>query len=281
MAHSAWSLAFVALCLAACGSNDNNDTGPAAELTASVGAVSGDEADAALNAMSLPTQLAPVGTSAGAPCATPSSTTDSDGDGIPDDATWIFTAPPCRFTGYRGGTLDVVGQLRIQDPSLGAAGFGYAATLTALRATVTTGGNNPETYSVTRNGTRSLDGTVAELLLTADLQVIRTFTGLPDAAVDEAWTARFTADTPLQINQPLPSGTLDINGTFGWIRGSETLDLTITTPTPIHYNAGCNNTRRFDAGELHAAGSFDGTSGYVRVRWTACGAEPEIKFVAG
>jgi hypothetical protein len=280
--RSPWLPALLAAGLAACGgSNDNSAPGPAPELSASVGAVANDEADAALNALSLSTQLAPIGTAGTSPCATPSSTTDSDGDGVPDDATWILTAPPCRFAGYRGGTLDLVGQLRVQDPSPDAAGFGYAATLTALRATFTSGGDNPVSYSVTRNGTRALTGTVAGLLLTADLQVIRTFSGLPDAAVDEGWTVKFTGDTPLQINEPLPSGTLDVAGTFGWTRGTQSLDLTVTTPTPIHYNAGCtSNTRRFDAGELHITGTFDGTPGHVRVRWTGCGAEAEIDFVA-
>jgi len=273
--------ALILAALAGCSDSASNSTDPHPELTGSVGAVTRDEADAALNALSLPTLLTPIGAGTGPACVTPSSTTDSDGDGIPDDATWFFTAPPCRFS-YRGGTLDVVGGLRIQDPVPPTAGFGYAATLTALRASFTSGGNNPATFAVTRNGTRSLSGTVSSLQLTADLQVIRTFTGLPDAAIDESWTVQFTAESPLQINQPLPSGTLDVSGTFGWTRGAESIDLTITTPTPLHYNAGCTaNTRRIDAGELHAAGTFEGTPGYVRVSWTACGKDPDISFVAG
>jgi hypothetical protein len=267
--------------LAGCSDSAGTSSDPHPELTGSVGAVTRDEADAALSALTLPTLLTPIGAGTGPACVTPSSTTDADGDGIPDDATWLFTAPPCRFS-YRGGTLDVVGGLRIQDPVPAAAGFGYAATLTGLRASFTTGGDNPTTYSVTRNGTRSLSGTVSSLQLTADLQVIRTFTGLPDAAIDESWTVQFTAESPLQINQPLASGTLDVSGTLGWTRGAESIDLTITTPTPLHYNAGCTaNTRRIDAGELHAAGTFEGTPGYVRVTWTACGRDPDVRFVAG
>lgn len=266
--------------LVGCSDSSGNSSDPNSELTGSVGALARDEADASLNALSLPTLLTPIGAGTGPACVTPSSTTDADGDGIPDDATWLFTAPPCRFS-YRGGTLDVVGDLRIQDPAPTAAGFGYQATLTAIRASFTGGGDSPASYSVTRNGTRSLSGTVSSLQLTADLQVIRTFTGLPDAAVDESWTVQFTAETPLQINQPLPSGTLDVSGTLGWTRGTQSLDLTVTTPTPLHYNAACTaNTRRIDAGELHAAGTFEGTSGYVRVHWTACGKDPEIRFVA-
>jgi hypothetical protein len=266
--------------LTGCGdSNGNSNTGPPAELTASVGAVARDEADAALNALSLPTLLTPIRAGNGTACVSPSSTADADGDGIPDDATWIFTAPPCRFTGYRGGTLDLVGQLRVRDPTP-TAGFSYQATLVGLRATFTPQGDG-DAYSITRNGTRSLAGSVAGLQLTADLQVIRSFTGLPDAAVDEQWTVQFTPETPLQINMALPSGTLEAEGTFGWTRGAQSIDLSVSTPTPLHYNAGCvENTRRIDAGELQIVGTFEGTPGHIRVRWAQCGKEPEITFVA-
>src|SRR6185437_15820030 len=91
--------------LACGGSTDNNNGGPGAEVTAAVGTFSRDEAAATLDAMTLRSLLTPLGAGDGEPCATPSSVTDSDGDGVPDDATYIFTAPPCRFTGFRGGTL--------------------------------------------------------------------------------------------------------------------------------------------------------------------------------
>ena len=276
-----WAAVLIAALAACSDPGGSPGTGPSSELTSSVGAVARDETDGALNAFSLPTQLTPLGAGPGPACVAPSSSTDNDGDGIPDDATWIFTAPPCRFTGYRGGTLDLVGQLRIQDPTPDAAGFGYDASLVAVRATFTPPGDTPDIYSVTRNGTRSLTGAVAGLQLAADLQVIRTFTGLADANVDERWTVSFTPETPLQINQPLPSGTLDLTGTLGWIRGAETIDLAVSTPVPIHYNAACTgDPRRFDAGELHAAGTFEGFAGYVRVRWVGCGQDPEIGFVA-
>ena len=271
--------AFLVCSIAGCSdSNGSSNTGPPAELTSSVGAVARDEADAALDALTLPTLLTPIGAGDGSACVAASSIADADGDGIPDDATWIFTAPPCRFSGYRGGTLDLVGQLRIQDPTPTAAGFGYEATIVALRAAFTPQ-NGGDAYSITRNGTRSLSGSVAGLQLSASLQVIRTFTGLSDAAVDEQWTVQFTPDTPLQINKPLPSGTLAAAGTFGWTRGTESIDLTLSTPTPLHYNAGCDDSRRIDAGELHAAGTFAGTAGHVRVLWAACGKDPEITFV--
>ena len=32
--------------------------------------------------------------------------TDTDHDGAPDHATFTYALPACRFTGYRGGTLE-------------------------------------------------------------------------------------------------------------------------------------------------------------------------------
>jgi hypothetical protein len=283
MSNTAWLCAAAAALtlVAGCGDNQGSDGGPQSDITGAVAALVRDESGAALDALSLPTLLTPLGAGASSACATPTTTpVDGDGDGVPDEATWIFTAPPCRFTGYRGGTLDVVGDLRIEDPAPAAAGFGYQSTLTAVRSTFTPSGDSPDVYTVTRNGTRALSGSVAGLQLSADLQVARTFAGKPDAAVDEQWTATFTPETPLQINTPLPGGTLDIAGTLDWTQGTDNFLLTVTTPTPLHYDASCSDARRFDAGELRAAGTIAGTAGYVRVVWTECGKDPQVSFVA-
>jgi hypothetical protein len=171
-----------------------------------------------------------------------------------------------------------VGQLRIQDPTPTQAGFGYEATLTALRTRFTSS-DGKNIYDVTRNGTRVLSGSVSGLTLSADLQVIRTFTGKPDGSVDQQWTVTFTPAGPLQINLPLPSGALDVAGTINWTRGTEDYNLTATTPTPLHYNAGCTDTvQRIDEGELHLRGDFDDISGSVTVRWSECGREPSFSF---
>ena len=264
---------------AACG--DSSDPGDDPSASRDIGEMVRDEVEAGLDAMTVPTSLQPLGTG-GAGCATTPTPLDTDGDGVPDDATYTFTAPPCRFTGIRGSTLDVVGQVRIQDPTPTAAGFGYDATITAFRFTLTADDEDDPAYSVTRNGNRSLAGTTTGLLLTTNQQVVRTFPGQSDGAIDEQWTVAFDPETPLQINQPLPSGTLDIGGVLGWDRGTESLDLTVTTATPLHYNRDCTDTpQRFDEGELRAAGTFDGDGGYVRVRWSECGREPEIDFISG
>lgn len=272
------SLAAAVIALSGCSDSSGSNSGPPDEQLVAVGTTTRDEVESSLNGLTAASAITPLGGSPSTACVSPSSSTDTDGDGIPDDATWIFTSPPCHFSGFRSGTLDVVGQLRLVDPSPDAAGFGAEATLTALRYTFVT---DNKTYSETRNGSRTLTGSTAGLQLATDLQLARTFTGQPDAAVDEQWTVAFAPEQQIQINQPLPSGTLDVSGTFEWTRGSESLALTITTPTPLHYNATCEGIRRLDAGELRANGTFNDTPGYVRIRWTGCNKDPEIRFVAG
>jgi len=270
-----------------CGDGILSGAGPADELTTDVGVTLRDEVETGLGAMTLGSSLAPIGTTAAPaqgvslmaePCVTPSSAADGDGDGVPDDATYLFTAPPCRFTGWRGGTLDVVGSLRLQDPAPSSAGFGYDGTLTNLR-TLFISADGKTLQDVRRNGTRTLSGSVSSLLLTSDLQILRTFTGHSDAAIDAQWTLNFTPGTPLQINAPLPSGALDIAGTVDWTRGTEHYALTVTTPTPLQYDAGCTDTvQRIRAGDLHAAGTFGEIQGIVRVSWRDCGTEPRFSF---
>src|SRR5918995_3815176 len=214
-----------------CGDDLLEGVGPAEEFAVDIGETLRDEVEAALSSLTLGSSLDPIGTTQAppdaasalaVPCVSPSSAADSDGDGVPDDATYLFTAPPCRFTGWRGGTLDIVGALRIQDPSATSAGFGYEATLTGLRSRFTSA-DTKVIYDVTRNGTRTLSGSVTGLLLTAELQIIRTFAGHTDAAVDKQWSLNFTPATPLQINGALPSGTLRIaEGMVDWIRGTTT-----------------------------------------------------------
>jgi hypothetical protein len=264
------------LALAACGDDATGPGGPTARND--IGEMARDEVEAALDGLTLPTTLAPLNVG-GAPCTTPSAGTDTDGDGIPEDATYLFTAPPCRYPGVRGATLDIIGQLRVQDPTATAT-FGYAGSLTALRYTFNPDDADDPDYSVTRNGTRTLDGTTAGLQLATDLQVVRTFPGQPDGAIEELWSVAFTPEGQLQINLPLPDGTLDIAGTMNWTRGTESFPIEVATAEAIHFDSTCEEVQRFDGGELRLTSDFGGQPGYIRLRWEACGAEPAIDFVA-
>jgi hypothetical protein len=267
---------------AGCGADSLTTPGAANELTGDIGLTIRDEVEAAVNALTLSTSVTPIGTSmtsaATGPCVVSSTPTDSDGDGVPDDATYLMTAPPCRFEGWRGGTLELVGQLRLQDPSPLSAGFGYDETITNLRARHTSA-DKEAIYDVTRNGNRTLSGSTTGLLLTSDLQLRRSFVGKIDADVGQQWTVNYTPSVPLQINGPVNSGTLDIAGTMTWSRANEDLELIVTTPVPLEYDATCTNTvQRIRNGEIRAAGTFGDMDGFVRIRWFDCGNDPSYVF---
>jgi hypothetical protein len=100
------------------GSAASDDTIPSAEA-ADIGDAVADEGEQA----SLAVEPIVRG------CATVDDLTDTDHDGAPDRATFTYTLPACRFTGYRGGTLDVTGTIVLSDPTPAAADFGYQATL--------------------------------------------------------------------------------------------------------------------------------------------------------
>jgi hypothetical protein len=275
-------LGILAAGLTACGDSTDPGADPLPDNAATaVGLTVRDNVEATLDAFYPARLFQPLTTGAAQdPCATTSAPADTDGDGVPDDATYIFTAPPCRFPDVRGFTLDVVGQLRVVDPAPETAGFGAVVDFTNFRFTLTAE-DADRNYSVTRNGRVTLTGSPSGLALSSEMQILRTFTGLSDAAVEHVWTVDFVPETTLQINQPLPSGTVTVAGTVNWNRGDETFELTLTTVTPLHYNAACDDTgQRFDAGELAVSGTFDETPGTVHIGWGDCGDDPSIEFVA-
>jgi len=272
----------LAATLAACGDSTDPDDDPLPDNAATAVALTvRDNVEASLDAFFPARLLQPFSTGpVDDPCVTPSSSAETDGDGVPDDASFTFTAPPCRFEGIRGFNLDVVGQARIVDPAPDTPGFGANLSLTALRFSLSHE-DTERNYSVVRNGTMVLSGGPPGLELNTELQVVRSFTGLPDAAVELVWTVGFAPETSLQINQPLPDGSVTVAGSVGWTRGTESFDLTITTATPLHYDASCEaQGQRFDDGELRVSGVFGDTPGHVRIVWSECGGDPAIEFVA-
>ncbi len=276
------ALSALAIGLAACGDSTDPDDDPLPDNAATaVGLTVRDMVEASFDAFLPARLLQPLGTGPiDDPCVTPSSSTDTDGDGIPNDASYTFTAPPCRFEDVRGFTLDAVGQLRITDPAAETAGFGANLAFTNLRFDLSADDSDQD-YALTRNGTMALTGSTAGLELTTDLQVSREFTGLLDAFAEHDWTMGFDPENTLQINQPLPSGSVTVAGALSWSRQDENFDLTVTTVTPLHYDAGCGATgQRFDEGELRVSGTFGETPGSVRIVWEDCGDDPGIEFVA-
>jgi hypothetical protein len=215
-------------------------------------------------------------------CPSVSNTTDADGDGIPDDATFSYTDPPCTTNSFFGGTLAVTGFVRVLDSSL-TTDTAYALRLTNMvwRFTDTAG---TLTYTATRNGSLSRAGNDSAVTLAVTDTVRRTrpqITAVATIAKELLWN--FVASTPgtIDANQPLPSGSITVSGTWHWRRSTENWTLTVATPTPLVYDPTCTTTaQRFTAGRVTMTGTISGVPGTLRIDWSACGKLPTRTFIS-
>ena len=247
------------------------------EVDQAVGSITSEGA-AAFGAASQQSATA-FSASPGGGCATVDNTTDTDGDGAPDDATFTFALPACSFTGFRGGTLEITGTINISDPTPNGADFNYLATLTDFQFNLT----SPlaiRTFTATRNGTRALSGNAAGVSLSNTITLVRSVPNRADATISHNLLLSFTpaAGEVLALGQPLPNGVFTQSGTFTWSRGSITRTFTVTTVDPLQWDASCTTDRKIVSGEIHAT-LADG--GYIKTVWTGCGEEPTRSFVPG
>jgi hypothetical protein len=282
------------LLLAACSSDSTSPGTPelTAAASADAGAASEDEIEQATESFTVEGALDPAATSfsatqvsASSPafthpflqnCASLSSSTDSDNDGAPDNTTLTFALPACHFEHFRGGMLDLTGVITLSDPTPTAADFAWHAALSdfTFKATNT----DLETFTAVRNGTRDLTGNASGLTLANNITTVRTAGGHPSVQVTHNLQLNFTPTGTLAQGQPLPSGTITSTGTLTFVRGGDSRTFTVTTPTPLQYDATCSGPRRsrIKSGEVR----WTLPSGaYVSVVWSACGTRPTRTFV--
>ena len=254
-----------------------------------IGEAVADEVDQSVESMTLEgaaagkasAQSAASFSLAGAPpgtgCATVSSSTDTDGDGAPDLATYTFALPACSFTGFRGGTLEITGSVDLSDPTPAVADFAYQATLHDLEFKFT-GPMGNLSFTAVRNGTRMLTGNAAGASLSNQITVERTFPVRQPATVSHNLLLTFTPDQgeSLALGQPLPNGTFEKSGTLTWTRGSTTRTFAITTVDPLVWDASCTTDRKIASGEIHAT---LGDGSYVKTVWSGRGVDPVRTFV--
>ncbi|MEP6473534.1 MAG: hypothetical protein ABJC74_07415 [Gemmatimonadota bacterium] len=280
--------------LAACNgttTNPGTGTGPTASQVTEVGYASEDEVDADISSINLSNVYSPIGFDGSSAIvrgpaafnppacitANPANPTDADADGIPDDVTLTFN---CSISAGRF-TLARTGTMRIQDTNQDN-GFDASQTLTDFAWSLTDH-TGDRTFSATRNGTRARAGTNLAAALTVDMNIVRVRPNHPDATIQRAGTVSFTAAAgdSLFVDQPLPSGTINVTGSQSWHRGDESYSFVITTQVPLAYDATCTTTdQRISSGELWFTGMVGGQSGYLKLTWTACGVAPTRTWVA-
>jgi hypothetical protein len=277
--------------IAACSDSTNPNTAgtiPAAEAD-DIGDAAADEVDQSANALTVAGAEAGAAVQAsaaqsvigftppGTSCATVENTTDSDGDGAPDQATFTFALPACSFTGFRGGTLEITGTIELTDPTPNSADFAYQANLTDFQFKFTSP-NQTRSYTAVRNGTRALTANAASASLSNNITVVRSKTGRADATVSHNTLLTFTAaeGESLAVGQPLPNGTFVKSGTLIWSRNGVSRTFTVTTVEPLVWDASCTTDRKIASGEIRWT-LADGS--YIKTVWTGCGVDPTRTFV--
>ena len=276
-ARLAWAALVGAAFLGAC-SDSASPTGTSAGVqqdALDLGEASADETELALDALGgvnaalslvsrttdIPAVLMPL-------CATVSSTADTDGDGIRDNATFTYALPACSFTGWRGGTVELTGVIGISDPDP-APSFAYLLTYDNFRWQYTAP-NTVDSWSATRNGSRTLTATASQLSLSNQVSIVRTFAHRGDATAAHNTLLVFTPDagSALVRGQPLPSGIAVKSGQVTFSRNGSVRSFTVNTVTPLRFDASCTTAPRISAGEIHYELS-DGS--YLKVLWGGCG----------
>ncbi|HEY8258467.1 MAG TPA: hypothetical protein VIG08_12505 [Gemmatimonadales bacterium] len=268
--------AILVMGLSACSDSTNPSGGAliSAPEANDIGEAVADEVDQSVGALTVEDVAAtPPGTS----CATVSGSSDTDGDGAPDLATYTFALPACSWTGFRGGTLEITGSVDISDPTPSVFDFAYQATLHDLQFKFT-GPQGDLSFTAVRNGTRVLTGNASGIALSNNITVDRTFPVRQPASVSHNLLLTFTPaqGESVALGQPLPDGTFEKSGTLTWSRGSTTRTFAVTTVEPLVWDASCTTDRKIASGEIHAT---LGGGGYIKTVWNGCGQDPVRTFV--
>jgi len=214
--------------------------------------------------------------------ASPLPIDDPDGDGVPTDLTISFDPAGCEFTNpKRGARFALTGSVNVSDPLPNSPGYDLMEVLTDFGHTFTSG-NGAHTAQMTRNGTRSVSQGTNMLTAVEQLVSARSGTLGPEKAVTSDWVVEFTGDADIMHGDPLPSGSITIEGAWTFTRGPQVREFGMTTVTPLVYDASCTSdrpSRRIAAGELHAELVVDGVlRGTLSVVWAGCGTAPTRLF---
>ena len=207
-------------------------------------------------------------------------TTDSDGDGIENNATYTFTAANCFYQDTLGNGFAVTGSVSVQDTDGGATLFGFAIDFNHLKVLF---------YSDSASAGFDWDGIHTATVTSATASTSQNFTARfrvndrPVYSSRYAWGMVYTPDNGTidpATQQTLPDGTFDLTGAFGWSGAYGQADgdwsFNVSTPTPLHWSSSCEGQDPpFDAGQLNASINGRSNIGFT-ADYTACGTPPVI-----
>jgi hypothetical protein len=256
------------------------NTAPSVAETDAVSASLSDEAMASASTLTMESSVQTLSFGDGAqaqalrPCVTvnPNPVVDTDGDGVPDNATYTFDCAINRplFTYTTKGTLQV------SDPSSDPSVWGFNSTVNLTHTRTST--LNGKTLTLVRTGTRSPRKTGDAITQSHNLTVKRTLTGEDTATITNLWNLTFNATQPgsIQMNAPLPAGTISLAGNYTFSKSNVSRTWTLSTTSPLQYDPTCTDDLKIVGGTLRATLANSSGDGFLEVRYGACGVAPVV-----
>lgn len=234
-----------------------------------------DEIEAMLASLTLAAPGVPPGYVA-AGCPTVGASLDADTDGIPDDQTLTFTNPPCTVAGFAGGvSFAITGTEQVEDTAQ-TDSTSFMLTDTDLAWAFVDVGAGTRTYTATRNGIRTRQGTDSSVALADSLTIVRNRPSRANTTITLLTQAAFASDSDsVKVGSAVPSGTIMYTGTMTWHRSTEDWSFTIDSPVPLEFDPTCTTTPlRISDGTLTLTGTISGVAGVLTVKFSACGTDP-------
>ncbi len=199
-----------------------------------------------------------------------SDTTDSDHDGIYNDATATFTAGNCTYVNGTGTTVIATGSIRVQDKG---TIYGFQVNFNTLRYDLT---NGSASGSITITGSYSADVGSQAASVGQNLHVAVSSNSGSSATLSEAWSLAFDPDATIPGNATaLPAGNFSIAGSFNANVNGKSWSLILVSTNPLAYDGSCVDTPVFGSGTIEGQIAAKRSHGFS-IQFNGCGTEPTI-----
>ena len=183
--------------------------------------------------------------------------TDSDSDGVPNDATYTFN---CSYTDINdGSSFTVTGAINLNDSQDIANGFGFGITFTGFKFVFTFPGQNGNTVTeVVINGSYDADIIASGAGAAQDLTFVFRLNGRRVYFSSWDWAVNFTPSSTIDFAaEDMPPGDFTISGDFVFQSEAEQDSgdwaFTLNTTSPLAYDGSCSLEPPFSSGTIQGA----------------------------
>jgi hypothetical protein len=204
--------------------------------------------------------------------------TDTDQDGIEDNATVVFSAANCTFVDATTGlTVSATGTVHIQDTDNTTTVFGYDLNFTRFQVMLTDPTGAYPDISTGINGSYTTTVTLLTASATENVATDLTVAGSRVYVDHSVWTVAYD---PAQgsidpANATLPAGNFTVDGNYTYAGDADgrtaTWSFGINTTAPLAYDGSCTDVDwPFSSGQVNVYLSGRQTVGFT-VDYAGCG----------